>query len=393
MFAKRTNWELTPNRVAGILEGYKSSGQKILDLTQSNPTRCGFVYPQDELLAKLSVPASMRYVPSPQGLLSARQAVAAYYQSQNIVISPAQILLTASTSEAYSFLFRLLANPQEEILFPAPSYPLFDFLVDLNDLKSSFYPLVYQGQWALDLGELENRVSLQTKAVVVVNPNNPTGSYIAREELEHLNRICRKNHCALISDEVFFDYAFDRTQRFVSFAANTDSLTFTLGGLSKTLALPQMKLSWIVVNGPPDIVSDAIARLEIIADTYLSVNAPVQNALASWLTFRPAIQEQIIKRVTINRDYLVKSFSDYDAGSVLHADGGWYMIVKLLGGVNEESVAEQLLLRDQVYVHPGYFFNFSEEAYLILSLLPPESVFSQGVERIITRVKSFNSSS
>jgi alanine-synthesizing transaminase len=393
MFAKRTNWELTPNRVAGILEGYKRSGQEILDLTESNPTRCGFVYPQGELLAHLSAPVSMRYVPSSQGLLSARQAVAAYYQSQNIAISPTQIFLTASTSEAYSFLFRLLANPQEAILFPAPSYPLFDFLVDLNDLKSSFYPLVYQGQWAIDLGELENSISAQTKAVVAVNPNNPTGSYIAREELKHLNRMCQQNHLALISDEVFFDYAFDRSQRFVSCTANTENLTFTLGGLSKTLALPQMKLSWIVVNGPPDIVAEAIARLEIIADTYLSVNAPVQNALASWLTFRPAIQEQIIKRVAVNRDYLVKSFSDYDAGAVLHADGGWYMIVKLLGGVDEESVAEQLLLRDQVYVHPGYFFNFSEEAYLILSLLPAESVFIEGVKRIIARVKSFNSSS
>ncbi len=386
-FARRTDWELSPNKISGILEDFKKRGPAILDLTQSNPTACGFSYPVDKLLAKLSDVPSMMYNPSSKGLLTAREALVLYYQRQGIELSPEQIFLTASSSEAYSFIFRLLANPGETVLFPCPSYPLFDFLVDLNDLESGFYSLFYDGQWVIDLGQLESNIAPKTKALVTVNPNNPTGNYVNSEELKSLNRICQKADLSLISDEVFFDYAFDQKQSFVSFAANRENLTFTLGGLSKTLGLPQMKLSWIVVNGPDAILKEAIARLEIIADTYLSVNTPVQNALASWLTLRPAIQEKIRSRALANREFLVKSFEQETLGTVLHAQGGWYMIVKLLDGFDEENIVEQLLLRDQVYAHPGYFFNFSDEPYLILSLLPPEEIFREGVNRIVMRLK------
>ncbi|MCB9772450.1 MAG: pyridoxal phosphate-dependent aminotransferase [Candidatus Omnitrophica bacterium] len=386
-FARRTEWELTPNKITGILEDFKKNGQKILDLTESNPTRCGFAYSQNGLLNQLATPDNMLYVPLTQGLLSSRQAIAAYYQNQNIAISPDQIFLTASTSEAYTFLFRLLADPGDTVLFPSPSYPLFDFLVDLNDLERGFYPLVYNDTWVVDFAELGNHITRQTKAIVTVNPNNPTGTFIKKEELAQLNKVCCAARCALISDEVFFDYAFDRKAHFLSFAANTENLTFTLGGLSKTLGLPQMKLSWIVVNGPQDMMREAIGRLEVIADTYLSVNTPVQNALPSWLASRPVIQDEIMKRVCTNREYLLRNFTDHRLGTVLHADGGWYLILKLIGSVDEEELIEQLLLEDQVYVHPGYFFNFNEGSYLILSLLPLTKTFSEGVTRITARLK------
>lgn len=381
-FARRTDWELTPNKISSILEDFKAKGKTVLDLTESNPTRCGLAYPQKELLSALSQDANMLYSPSTKGLLSSREAVAAYYAQKNIKVSPEQIFLTASTSEAYSFLFRLLADPGENILFPAPSYPLFDFLVDLNDLERGFYPLEYADRWMVDLDGVQENINEKTKALVTVNPNNPTGSFIKRDELAQLNKICKTRQCALISDEVFFDYAIADSPDFVSFAGNQDNLTFTMGGLSKTLGLPQMKLSWTIVSGPEDVVKDAVNRLEIIADTYLSVNTPVQNALASWLNLRPGIQKAIMDRVRMNRDELAKKFA---GESLLHTEGGWYAVVKMADGLDEESLVEELLVKDRVYVHPGYFFNFSEGAYLILSLLPPAETFSEGIKRILAR--------
>ncbi len=386
-FARRTNWELNPNKISRILKDFKATGRAIIDLTESNPTRCGFVYPQKELLAALSDDRNMMYCPSTKGLLLAREAVAEYYAQKDIRISPEQIFLTSSTSEAYSFIFRLLADPGENILFPAPSYPLFDFLVDLNDLESGFYSLEYAQRWMIDCAGVTERITPKTKALVLVNPNNPTGSYIQTAEKAELNKICGAHQTALISDEVFFDFAFEKQTDAVSFAGNRENLTFTLGGLSKTLGLPQMKLSWIVVNGPQDKVAEAINRLEIIADTYLSVNTPVQNALSLWLTFRPDIQGQILKRIRLNREFLLKHFRDDALGSVLNAQGGWSVVLKLRGNINEESLVEELLLQDHVSVHPGYFFNFSDESYLILSLLPSPENFSEGINRILARLR------
>jgi alanine-synthesizing transaminase len=385
-FARRTDWELTPNKISGILDDFKARGQAVLDLTESNPTRCGLVYPHKELLSALSDDRNMVYSPSTKGLLASREAVAAYYAQKNIHVSPEQIFLTASTSEAYSFVFRLLADPGQSILFPAPSYPLFDFLVDLNDLERGFYPLEYADRWMVDFDGVEENMNENTKALVTVNPNNPTGSFIKKDELTRLNKICKARQCALISDEVFFDYAWGSSADTVSFAGNQENLTFTMGGLSKTLGLPQMKLSWTIVSGPQDVVKDAINRLEVIADTYLSVNTPVQNALTSWLTLRPGIQKTIIDRVRINRDYLLTNF-DAKFGNLLQTEGGWYNIIKLADGIDEEEIVEELLVKDYVYVHPGYFFNFSEEPYLILSLLPPPETFSEGAQRILARLR------
>lgn len=389
MFAGRTDWELTQNKITGILEGLKKDGKTVLDLTESNPTNCAFFMPDKDLQAALLNPANMKYVPATKGGVSAREAVAAYYKSKHIDISPEQIFLTASTSEGYSFLFRLLADPGETMLFPQPSYPLFEFLVALNDLEMQFYPLRYKDRWAVDVALLRKMINFRTRGIVVVNPNNPTGSYIKRDELAALNALAHQYRLPLISDEVFFDYSLDDHQFYPSFAGNEDNLTFTLGGLSKTLGLPQMKVSWIVVNGPADLVAETTSRLEIIADTYLSVNTPAQNALPSWMGLRPQIQKEIKTRVLANREFLVTHFTDPGLGTCLRTEGGWYSVVKLNNGIDEESLIEELLLKDHVYVHPGYFFNFEDGSYLVISLLPRTEVFQQGIERIKKRLEAY----
>lgn len=386
-FARRTDWELTPNRLSGLLEDFRKRGQAVVDLTESNPTRCGFHYPSGDLLSALSREQNLIYSPESKGILDARQAIADYYQSQNISLSAEQIILTASTSEAYSFVFKLLTETGDRILLPAPSYPLFDFLVDLNDLQNEYYPLIYADQWSVDSEMLSELMSDDTRAIVTVNPNNPTGSYIRREELAALNKICREHGTALISDEVFYDYAFEPSARGPSLAGNEDNLTFTLGGLSKTLGLPGMKLAWIIVNGPKNEVHEAVKRLDVIADTFLSVNTPVQNALPFWLSLRTAIQKEILERVKANRIFLQQSFSGRSPGMLLNADGGWYGIIKLADGQDEEILTETLLSSKQVYAHPGYFFNFSDEPYIILSLLPLPDIFQRGVERIIEHLR------
>ncbi len=382
MFSQRTEWELTPNRITGILEDLKKSNQRIFDLTESNPTNCGFSYLTQDLQGALMNPDNMRYSPATKGLAASREAVAKYYESKGITISPEQIFLTSSTSEGYSFLFRLLADPGNNILFPSPSYPLFEFLVGLNDIEMNYYPLNYENQWGIDFGELRNLITPLTSGIVLVNPNNPTGSFVKSPELVTLNQICHESQISIISDEVFHDYAFDRNQNFPSLAANNENLTFTLGGLSKMLGLPQMKLSWIVVSGPKAIAAEAIARLEIIADTYLSVNTPVQNALPVWMKLRTAIQDEIMTRVNVNRTFL----SEHCGKACLHSDGGWYAVLKLNPDMDEEKLVEDLLIQDQVYVHPGYFFNFNDEPHLIISLLPMKEDFEEGLKRVINRI-------
>lgn len=386
MFAGRTNWELTQNKITAILEEFKRKGTTVFDLTESNPTRCGFVYPEKELQSALLNPANMRYIPATKGMLSAREAVAAYYKGQRIDISPEQIFLTSSTSEGYSFLFRLLADPGETMLFPAPSYPLFEFLVGLNDLEMQYYPLQYQNKWAIDFPALRKLITPHVRGIILVNPNNPTGSYIKRDEVAALNAICREHQLPIISDEVFYDYTFDPHQHFPSLANNDDQLSFVLGGLSKTLGLPQMKLSWIVVNGPEHLIAQTMERLEIIADTYLSVNTPVQNALPLWMQYRQAIQKQIMMRVLQNREYALRQFGD--EAVCLNADGGWYIVLKLKQELDEELLVEELLSREQVYVHPGYFFNFESGSHVILSLLSKPEVFQEGVSRIRQYLKN-----
>ncbi|HQP10855.1 MAG TPA: pyridoxal phosphate-dependent aminotransferase, partial [Candidatus Omnitrophota bacterium] len=274
-FARRTDWPATPNALTGALQKIRGENAAILDLTESNPTRCGFSYADDKsLMESLAVQENKAYRPEPHGHLKAREAISDDYKSKGIDVPPEKILLTASTSEAYSYLFRLLANPSDQILFPHPSYPLFSFLGDLNDCLMDTYPLRYDGSWRMDLKRIGDLMRDDTKAVVLVSPNNPTGSYVRAEELEELNFLCRQNNAALICDEVFADFTLEAKRYYPSLAGNKEVLTFVLGGISKTLGLPQMKLSWIVMNGPEELVRRANARLEIIADTYLSVNTP-----------------------------------------------------------------------------------------------------------------------
>jgi len=388
MFSHRTDWSFALNPLMLRLKELKEKQIKVFDLTESNPTRAGFSYPKNEILKSLSKPESLLYQPEPFGDIKARQAVCAMYERQGFSVEPSRVILTSSSSEAYSFLFRLLLNPHEAVLFPRPSYPLFDFLAQLNDAEICPYPLVYKKTWEVDEEGLKAAVTDKTKALVLVNPNNPTGSFIKEQELFMINQVCDENHLAVICDEVFLDYAFSKeTHLAKSLVDNASVLTFTLGGLSKSLGLPQMKLSWIVASGPEKEVQEALKRLEIIADTYLSVNTPSQRALSSWLLQKEKIQKQIKARIEKNKRVLSNAFSKTSL-TVLHGEGGWYGILQLPQGTDEESCALNLLESHHVFVHPGYFFDFAEGAHIVLSYLTPEDVFRQGVQKIAVHLQN-----
>ena len=376
-FAKRTEWRQETNAVTQALEDLQARKIPVLDLTASNPTCCGFEYPRN-LLNAFNTPDNLQYHPDSCGMLKARQAVADYYKKE-----AAAFILTASTSEAYSFLMRLLVNPGERVLIPKPSYPLFQFLLEINDVKFDYYPLCYDGQWRLDRDALERLVDASTRAIILVNPNNPTGSYISRDELDFLNEFCRKHGMAIISDEVFYEYPINPGDA-VSCAGNKPALTFTLGGLSKAMALPQMKCAWILTSGPQEQVQGSLARLEIIADTYLSVNTPVQNALSSWLALAPGLQDQIMARVKDNLQWLQGHLSDHS--ELLSLQGGWYATLRIPAIKSEEEWVLEFLNMDHVSVYPGYFFDFEREAYIVLSLLPEPNVFQEAAGRILKRM-------
>lgn len=390
MFASRTDWSLTPNRLSQLMEGRRRQGLSCRDLTESNPTRCGFNFDAEKLLSALADARSLNYEPDPRGLLSARLAVASYYAERGVQLEPDQIFLTTSTSEAYSYVFRLLANPGDAILVPRPSYPLLDFLAGLNDVDLVPYPLAYHDGWRVELGTLAAIVDSswrKARAIVVVHPNNPTGSFVRREELECLLKPCEEHALALVADEVFADYAFaPDDKRVVSHAGMSEALTFTLSGLSKISALPQMKLAWVVVSGPPDVLTQALARLEIIADTYLSVSAPLAHALPTMLETRRSLQPQILERVRTNLRWLDERLAADLPVSRLKADGGWYAILKLPAIRSDEDWAVELLAEDGVLVHPGHFYDFPAEGHLVVSLLPPAEIFQQGIGQLLARV-------
>jgi aspartate/methionine/tyrosine aminotransferase len=408
MFSSRTDWPLTPNRLSEILHERRARGAPVLDLTESNPTRCGFTYDSERIFRALTDPRALQYKPDPRGLLSARQAVKDYYAERGAKVGADQIFLTTSTSEAYSYVFRLLANPGDAILVPQPSYPLFEFLAGLNDVEVVPYPLRYADGWQLDAGVLESRLGTRARAILVVHPNNPTGSFVRRGELEFLLRRCRECSLALIADEVFADYAFGRNvgappmgaqgghegrpydspaeERVVSHAAVEEVLTFTLSGLSKISGLPQMKLAWVAVNGPAEDRREALARLEVIADTYLSVSAPLAHALPELLELRHSLQPQIRERVESNLSWLDGQLSPHSAVSRLKAEGGWYAILKLPSHRSDEDWAIEILCEEGVLAHPGHFFDFPSEGHLVVSLLPPRQDFEIGVRKILDHV-------
>ncbi|HKR97287.1 MAG TPA: pyridoxal phosphate-dependent aminotransferase, partial [Candidatus Angelobacter sp.] len=299
MFASRTNWDLKTNCLADALVRHRSSGRKLLDLAASNPTECGFHYDAPAVVRALCNPSALQYHPEPRGLLSARKAVCEYYAARKDQVTSDSLFLTVSTSEAYSFVFRLLCNLGDELLIPTPSYPLFDFLADVNDVKLTRYPLFYDHGWHIDLHALEQAITPKTRGVIVVHPNNPTGHYTKSVEIARLNQICSANKMAVIADEVFLDFTLTGAAQ-PSFIANQDALTFTLSGISKISGLPQMKLAWLAVSGPGNLKKEALARLELIADTYLSMNAPIQLAAPVLLQQRINFQRQLMARVKTN---------------------------------------------------------------------------------------------
>lgn len=388
MFSNRTNWKLTRNRLTEALEETRSSGAPVLDLTISNPTRAGLHYDEPQILQSLASVQAMDYDPQPKGLPSARAAVGAYYQTQHgLHLDPERLILTTSTSEGYSFVFRLLCNPGDELLVPKPSYPLFEFLADLQDVKLVSYPLIYDHGWQMDFPSLQKAVSKRTRGVVVVHPNNPTGSYVHPQERESLNHFCHEHKLALIADEVFLDYALDRAPR-QSFAANQDVLTFALSGVSKISALPQMKVAWIAASGPAEQVEAAQARLEVIADTYLSMNAPIQWAAPALLDQRKTIQRQLLDRVHANLAELDRQLSAQNTCQGLDVEGGWYAVLRVPVTQTDEELAIDLLRRKSVLVHPGHFYDFPSDGYLVLSLITQKDEFADGIKRLLELVST-----
>jgi alanine-synthesizing transaminase len=382
MFSRRTEWNFARNRLTVAHQQALASGRKILDLTISNPTRVGLEYKQSRILEALGDRRGLDYNPQPKGLGSARQAVAEYYRSASTAIDPESLILTTSTSEAYSYVFRLLANPGEEILFPKPSYPLFEFLADLEDVSIVPYALFYDHGWQIDLDSLARAFTKKTRAVVVVHPNNPTGSYVSQRERQHLYALCQKQHSALIVDEVFLDYSHGAKPE-ASFASNREVLTFTLSGISKISALPQMKLAWVGLSGPEAELRTAIARLELIADTYLSLNTPVQLAAPVLLEERKTVQPQLMARIHASIGELDRQLARHPSCSRLEVQAGWYVVLRIPVTRSDEDFAIELLKRHSVLVHPGHFYDFASEGHLVLSLIAPPEDFREGVVRLL----------
>ena len=381
MFSSRFHWDLHPNRITQALEAKRCSGARLLDLTQSNPTRAGLEYPP-EILRAFEDKRVLVYDPAPAGARPAREAVAGYYHARGCDVPPERILLTASTSEAYSYLFKLLCNPGDQVLAPRPSYPLFEFLANLESIEVRQYPLAYHGGWGIDVDAVADAVTDRTRAVVLVNPNNPTGSYVKRAELAGLVRLCAGRGIALISDEVFADFSLSSDAgRVRTLALVEDCLTFSMSGLSKIAGLPQMKLGWIVVSGPAELRREAMEKLEWIADTYLSVSTPVQCAAARLLAAGEGVQRQIRERCARNLSFVREALAG-SAANLLAVEGGWYATLQVPRVHSEEEWVLLLLDRDNVLVQPGFFYDFEGEAFLVVSLLTEEAVFREGIGRV-----------
>jgi aspartate/methionine/tyrosine aminotransferase len=381
MFAERTRWNLAANRLSEALTRHLASGRKLLDLTASNPTACGFQYDQHAVLAALQQPEALRYQPDPLGLQSARDAVSDYYAGLAVGVDSGSLVLTTSTSEAYSFVFRLLCNPGDEMLIPTPSYPLFDFLADIQDVKLVRYALLYDHGWHVDFHELEQLLTPLTRGIIVVHPNNPTGHFTKPDEMRRLSEICGSRGMSIIADEVFLDFAREGPSQ--SFAANQDALTFTMSGLSKISGLPQMKLAWLAVSGPREAKRAALERLEVIADTYLSLNTPVQLAAGFLLEQRHGFQKQLMARVLKNLAELDSQLARHKTCARLEVEGGWYAVLRVPATRPDEELAVELLEQHDVYLHPGHFYGFSSDGYLVVSLITPEAEFGEGMSRIL----------
>ncbi len=395
MFASRTHWRLETNRLTQALEKLRQSGRDIFDLTASNPTDCGLAYPQEEILAALADPRALTYRPESKGLLEAREAVAGYYagrpgfetmphRQRTVAVDPERILLTSGTSEAYSHIFRLLCEAGDEVLVPAPSYPLFEFLADLADIHLVPYPLLYDHGWQIDFASLRAALTPRSRAVLVVHPNNPTGSFVKAGEAAELVEICAAREMAIVADEVFLDYTREAAAtRAQTFALSNGALTFTMSGLSKVSLLPQMKLAWTVVSGPESLVQTAVERLEVIADTYLSPSTPVQLALPKFLSLRQEMQAQLRERMIENLAFLDDGLRESELLSRLDREGGWYALLHVPITEPDDELCVEILEQCAVLVHPGHFFNFSKDGYLVVSLIVGGGEFREGVRRLL----------
>jgi alanine-synthesizing transaminase len=411
VFSSRTNWPLAPNRFSTALEQHRASGRELLDLTASNPTNIGLRYDAAAILAALANPTALEYRPDARGLRVARDAVSAYYRERSAHIDPERVVLTTSTSEGYSFVFRLLCDPGDEVLVPAPSYPLFEFLADIQDVRLHPYPLFYDHGWHLDIHALTTAAGERTRAIMLVHPNNPTGSCVKAAEAERLSAICVQHGLALVVDEVFLDFAhspvtpplllggpplsvplLDRQGGDIPFtfagfnrgaADHPIPLTFTLSGLSKIAGLPQMKFAWIAVSGPEELARQALARLEVIADTYLSMNAPIQLAAPVLFAQRHAFQRQLMARIRANLAELDRQLAAQKACVRLRIEAGWYAVLRVPATRSDEDLVIALLQQKSVLVHPGHFYDFPADGYLVLSLIAREEEFREGVKRLL----------
>ena len=364
----------------------RAAAADIVDLTESNPTRCAIPYPSD-LLDTLADAKALRYEARPFGLDEARAAVADDQCRRGVRVAPSRVVLTASTSEAYAWLFKLLCDPGEAVLVPQPSYPLFDHLTALEGIAAHAYALDYHGRWTIDVESIA-RAPESVRALLVVSPNNPTGSFVTREEFAQITGICRARNWALIADEVFADYVLDAVDPMTDLAARSDVLTFTLGGLSKTVGLPQLKLGWCIAGGPAAECARALRALELIADSYLSVGTPVQLAAPHLLQKGAAIRAAIQQRVRGNLAALRAAAAHYPSCAVLAAEGGWSAVIRVPATRSEEDLVIDLLRAERIFVYPGYFFDFPREAFIVISLLPNRAVFDDASARLLQFVSA-----
>ncbi len=381
MFSSRLPPQTETNELTRALAALRARGAAVADLTESNPTRAGIPYP-DGLLAPLAQARALEYEPHPLGLPSARAAVAADHRRRGVVVDPAHIVLTASTSEAYAWLFKLLCDPGDCVLVPRPSYPLFEHLTRLEGVRAEPYDLEYHGRWEIDADQLRTAPH-DVKAILVVSPNNPTGSYISSVECERLSAVCRDRRWALVADEVFADYPLDASSPLTDLAAKADVLSFTLAGLSKSAGLPQVKLGWIVAGGPPTERDAALSALELIADSFLSVSTPVQLAAPDLLRGGAEIRAAIQRRTRGNLDALRETARQFPACEVLRVEGGWSAVIRVPATRGEERLVLDVLENERVLVHPGYFFDFRSEAFIVVSLLTDAAVFRDAIARVL----------
>ncbi len=380
---------LRPNRLSQALQEMHTRGVAFLDLTDTNPTRVGLAYPSD-LLQELASPSALAYDPEPRGLLRAREAVAADLARLGVQVDPDHLVLTASTSEAYGFLFKLLCDPGDDVLVPTPSYPLFEHLTALESVRAVPYALDASGGWSLDMTALEAAAGPRTRAVLIVSPNNPTGSMVRPSELTRLATFCASRGLAIVGDEVFADYRFPGTGATgaASVLAARDCLTFALGGLSKSIGLPQIKLAWMAIGGPASLVSEALARLDVITDAYLPVATPVQLALPSLLTRGAPVRAGIQARVEQNLAQLRTLCRELPACTLSEPAGGWSASLRVPATAAEEDLVVELLTRHAVRVMPGYFFDFPTEAWVVVSLLGRPEEFREGISRVACAIST-----